>query len=327
MKTMSIYESSLVLPVVDVHSKRILGKSSIALFNRGDLSFEWLVVNVVDTGGENLEQLLIPRTDVISVTEQMIAVKYFEDNPSSILTLSQEQYCEMLGARVYLEMKKPIGVCVAVNIDEASGALADFSVNTDSAEKTIYKEEIMDITSNNIINVANTVLENFELEKESVISPEVMASIDAVNERLSSVNQHYEKLIEKLEGIEKLLLILCDKNEKTPSSLETMEEKDTIVSVAESGIDLLDMETCFDVPTTQASSHSTVSRQAATLEMESESQLSGVLKLHPVEKREPGKHAVEHTPLKKNKVFWKSSVTRTLSMVLFFTTCTLMQFL
>jgi hypothetical protein len=137
-KTLILSGQSLHAPVVNTRDNETLGESSIAIFRKGSLKMEYLVVNV---SGEETSQLLVRFKEIESANSYCVLVSLDDNLPDNQAPLSPNDYIQLIGEDICVR-PGTIGQIDKVIVDAETGDLISVTVGEEilSAEQffTIY---------------------------------------------------------------------------------------------------------------------------------------------------------------------------------------------
>ena len=140
---MVLNEKSLALPVVDGRTGDILGHRTIPLFHKPEYSLAFLVVCAdTDDYGDG-RQYLVRYSDIQYVNEKhAIAVRKCVDEIQSV-SLSQEEYAELIGLPAYYEDGTELGYLTEVRFDPETGILDTATITSGTGRKEIMRRQIL----------------------------------------------------------------------------------------------------------------------------------------------------------------------------------------
>lgn len=131
-----VSKSAFQSPVIDVLTGDVLGRSSIAIFRKKNMFMAYLVVNVEESDEYPTDQILIPFSDIESMSDDKISVWVSsEEPPEDSEPLSKEEYTQLFDTPVYSRYSNAVMGYASGAVIGPEGKLLALAVQNDDRTK------------------------------------------------------------------------------------------------------------------------------------------------------------------------------------------------
>lgn len=156
-----VSKSAFQSPVIDVLTGDVLGRSSIAIFRKKNMFMAYLVVNVEESDEYPTDQILIPFSDIESMSDDKISVWVSSETPpEDSEPLSKEEYTQLFDTPVYSRYSNAVMGHASGAVIGPEGKLLALAVQNDDRTKR-YTRGMLSRNKNKLF-----VDDDFEMEEE-----------------------------------------------------------------------------------------------------------------------------------------------------------------